>query len=205
MAADPPPASALMEELVEEVLLRFPPADPSRLVGAALVCRRWCALVSGAGFRRRFRELHRAPPLLGLLCNAGTGARFVPAAAFRPPGLPAGGLLRGWRALDARHGRVLLRWDPAREAASPALVVWDLIADCGAGHFVVVVVGREGASERRETAWKWDGLVHPILPDRAIPNLLRIFGHGNRSILRLLNQTWDGMAPFQSARQPNRP
>jgi len=175
MEADPPlpPASSLMEELVEEVLLRFPPADPSRLVGAALVCRRWCALVTGAGFRRRFRELHRAPPLLGLLCDAGPGARFVPASAFRPPGLPAGGLLRNWRALDARHGRVLLRWDPAREAACPTLVVWDPVADrrrdlpplpwapypyswnaavlcaaagcdhldCGAGHFLVVVVG----------------------------------------------------------------
>ena len=133
---------------MEEVLPRLPSSDPSRLVGAALVYQRWCALVSGAGFRCRFRELYRAPPLLGLLCNAGIRTRFVPAATFRPPGLPAGGLLRGWRALDACHGRVLLRWDPAREAASPALVVWDLIADCGAGHFVVIVVGREGARER---------------------------------------------------------
>ncbi|RCV09214.1 hypothetical protein SETIT_2G009400v2 [Setaria italica] len=135
-AADPPPASTLMEELEEEVLLRFPPADPARLVAAALVCRRWCALLAGARFRRRFRELHRAPPLLGFLCNAGPGARFVPASAFRPPGLPraGGGLLLGWRALDARHGRVLLRWDPGRDAASggvgcPPLVVWDPVTD----------------------------------------------------------------------------
>ncbi|CAL5034383.1 unnamed protein product [Urochloa decumbens] len=135
MEADlPPPASALMEELVEEVLLRFPPADPSRLVAAALVCRRWRALLAGPGFRRRFRELHRSPPLLGLLCNSPTGARFLPSSAFRPPGLPstADGLLRGWRALDARHGRVLLRWDPASSVSGgscPPLVVWDPITD----------------------------------------------------------------------------
>ncbi|CAL5092009.1 unnamed protein product [Urochloa decumbens] len=127
----PPPATALMEE----VLLRFPPADPSRLVAAALVCRRWRSLLSGPGFRRRFRELHRSPPLLGLLCNSPTGARFLPSSAFRPPGLPStsDGLLRGWRALDARHGRVLLRWDPASSSSSggscPPLVVWDPITD----------------------------------------------------------------------------
>ncbi|CAN6180909.1 unnamed protein product [Urochloa humidicola] len=137
MEADPPPpASALMEELVEEVLLRFPPADPSRLITAALVCRRWRSILTGPSFRRRFRELHRTPPLLGLLCNSPTGARFLPSSTFRPPGVPStsGGLLRGWRALDARHGRVLLRWDPpARDASSssscPALVVWDPITD----------------------------------------------------------------------------
>ncbi|CAN6209159.1 unnamed protein product [Urochloa humidicola] len=129
----PPPASALMEELVEEVLLRFPPADPSRLVAAALVCRRWCSLLSGPGFRRRFRELHRSPPLLGLLCNSPAGARFLPSSAFRPPGLPISNILRGWRALDARHGRVLLRWDPAAHddagTSSPSLVVWDPVTD----------------------------------------------------------------------------
>ncbi|CAN6196684.1 unnamed protein product, partial [Urochloa humidicola] len=128
----PPPGSALTEELVEEVLLRFPPADPSRLVAAALVCRRWRALLAGPGFRRRFCEHHRSPPLLGLLCNTPTGARFLPSCAFRPPGLPHSSVFRGWRALDARHGRVLLRWDPpARHAAAscPALVVWDPITD----------------------------------------------------------------------------
>ncbi|CAL5077639.1 unnamed protein product [Urochloa decumbens] len=137
MEPDPPPSpspptSALMDELVEEVLLRFPPADPSRLVTAALVCRRWRALLEGPGFRRRFREHHRAPPLLGLLCNSATGARFLPSCTFRLPGLPRSAVLRGWRALDARHGRVLLRWDPATSCSAgscPPLVVWDPVTD----------------------------------------------------------------------------
>jgi hypothetical protein len=143
-AADPSPATALTEDLTEEVLLRLPPADPARLAAAALVCRRWRALLATPGFRRRFLGLHRSPPLLGVLCNAGPGARFVPtpspsyssspaAAAFRPPGL----LLPGWRALDARHGRVLLRWDhPAARGTAlgcPQLAVWDPLTDRRAG------------------------------------------------------------------------
>ncbi|RLN33824.1 hypothetical protein C2845_PM03G17380 [Panicum miliaceum] len=115
MAADPsPPASALMQELVEEVLLRFPLADPSRLVGAALV--------TGAVFRRRFRELHHAPPLLGLLCNAGPRARcprlrLLPARA--PRQRPPPRLARATASSSsACHGRVLLRAGPSAAAPS---------------------------------------------------------------------------------------
>ncbi|TVU40391.1 hypothetical protein EJB05_13854, partial [Eragrostis curvula] len=55
--------AALMEELVEEILLRFPPDDPTRLFRAAVVCKDW-----RHGFRQRFREFHhRTPPLLGLI------------------------------------------------------------------------------------------------------------------------------------------
>ncbi|CAD6252174.1 unnamed protein product [Miscanthus lutarioriparius] len=35
-----PPPAALMDELVEEFLLRLPPDDPASLVNAALVCKR---------------------------------------------------------------------------------------------------------------------------------------------------------------------
>jgi hypothetical protein len=139
-AADPSPASALTEDLTEEVQIRFPPADPARLASTALVCRHWRALLATPGFRRRFLGLHRSPPLLGVLCNSSPGARFVPtpssAAAFRPPGLPSalgGLLLPGWHTLDARHGRVLLRWDhPAARGTTlgyPQLVVWDPLTD----------------------------------------------------------------------------
>ncbi|CAN6209162.1 unnamed protein product [Urochloa humidicola] len=107
------PLPALMEELVEEILLRFPPQEPARLIHAALVCKRWARLISGPAFRRRFRELHRAPPMLGLLCNGlgdlNGGANwcsFVPTAAFRPPPQAEHS---SWRAVDSRHGRVLLR------------------------------------------------------------------------------------------------
>ncbi|CAN6272875.1 unnamed protein product [Urochloa humidicola] len=82
---DPPPPAALMEELVEEFLIRIPPDDPASLVRAALVCKRWCRLISGASFRRRFRELHPAAPMLAFLYQRYSGVDFVPASSFRPP------------------------------------------------------------------------------------------------------------------------
>ncbi|CAO2200339.1 unnamed protein product [Urochloa humidicola] len=124
---DPP---ALADELVEEILLRSPPDDPARLVHAALVCKRWCRLVTAHGFRRRFRPA----PMLGFLRNdaprAASGAgedeacstRFVRTAASCPPIPPR----PGWHALDARAGRVLLhRPAPALEIR---LAVWDPLA-----------------------------------------------------------------------------
>ncbi|TVU40552.1 hypothetical protein EJB05_14019, partial [Eragrostis curvula] len=128
MAPPPPP---LLDELIEEVLLRFPPDEPAHLVQAALVCKRWCRLVSEPRFRRRFREFHRSPPMLGFLCNRGVldlleddVARFVPTTSFCLPQADR----RHWRALDARHGRVLIRRGygilPGDE---DALVVWDPI------------------------------------------------------------------------------
>ncbi|GJN10432.1 hypothetical protein PR202_ga28526 [Eleusine coracana subsp. coracana] len=112
-----PPLVVLVESMVEEILLRFPPDDPASLVRAALVCKPWCRLVAGRGFRRRFREFHRTPPVLGLLCNSMDKGhfeedvvRFVPAASFPPTQR----VRLNYRAIDARHGRVLLRcmlWD----------------------------------------------------------------------------------------------
>ncbi|KAF8783621.1 hypothetical protein HU200_000474 [Digitaria exilis] len=63
---------ALMEELIEEILLRIPPDEPSHLVRAALVSKTWrCIILSGhgGGFLRRYRSFHRSPPLLGFLHN----------------------------------------------------------------------------------------------------------------------------------------
>lgn len=104
---------ALMEELIEEVLLRFPPDDPASLTHAALICKPWCRLIAGHGFCRRFCEFHhRVAPMLGFVCNVlamsededGTcNARFVPTSSCLPrPDLC------GWHALDCRHGRVLV-------------------------------------------------------------------------------------------------
>ncbi|CAL5077909.1 unnamed protein product [Urochloa decumbens] len=115
MAPPPPPPRRppdLMEEIFEEMLLRFPPDDPASLVRAALVSKRWCRLIAGSRFRRRFRELHRAPPILGFICNVlmrvrnmdrQHKARFVPTSSC----LTQADCPR-WRAFDARHGRVLL-------------------------------------------------------------------------------------------------
>lgn len=114
-----------MEELVEEVLLRVSPDDPATLVRAAVGCKRWCRLISGATFRRRFRELHPAAPMLGFLYARRSGTDFVPASSFRPPHA----FREDWNAIDARHGRVLV---VALESFSPTgtrFIVWDPVTD----------------------------------------------------------------------------
>ncbi|TVU26528.1 hypothetical protein EJB05_29080, partial [Eragrostis curvula] len=107
---------ALMDEIVEEILLRIPPDDPASLLSAALVSKTWCRLISGAAFRRRLHELHRTPPMLGFLCDFGIRggtflhgegkARFMPlATSFHR--LPPAAMAPRWRAVDALHGRIL--------------------------------------------------------------------------------------------------
>ncbi|CAD6245481.1 unnamed protein product [Miscanthus lutarioriparius] len=120
-APPPPPPADLSEELVEEILLRFPPGEPASLLSAALVCKRWRRLVSGPGFRRCFGEFHRTPPMLGMFCNRGfiSVSHFVPSTAFRPHHAERGHR----RALDARHCRVLLH------GKGMDLIVWDPITD----------------------------------------------------------------------------
>ncbi|TVU40561.1 hypothetical protein EJB05_14028, partial [Eragrostis curvula] len=118
----------LMDELVEEVLLRLPPADPGSLVRAAVVCKRWRRLVSDPGFRRRFLEFHRTPPVLGFFYLDGSGSSaFAPTASSFPPLAARHG--GGLRVVDARHGRVLLRSNQTYFPSEGALVVWDPITD----------------------------------------------------------------------------
>ncbi|KAK3124677.1 hypothetical protein QOZ80_7BG0590510 [Eleusine coracana subsp. coracana] len=132
MSERPPPD--LLDELVEENLLRIPPHDPASLVRASLVCKRWCRLVSGPEFRRLFRERHRRAPELGILrniCKKGhlTTTHFVPTCSFRPRRGVAD--LRGWQAVDSRHGRVLLHRLPRRfeDFDDLALAVWNPVTD----------------------------------------------------------------------------
>ncbi|CAL5091861.1 unnamed protein product [Urochloa decumbens] len=144
------PATALLDELAEEILLRFPADDPAGLVRAALACKRSRRLVADPGFRRRFREFHGAPPVLGVFRNTisvcsiggrrnigggglvtygfGGRARAQPSAVARfvpTSSCLAGASWRDWRVVDARHGRALLykrrqSWD-----SDDRLVVWD--------------------------------------------------------------------------------
>nr|CAB3498581.1 unnamed protein product [Digitaria exilis] len=109
----------LMEELVEEVLIRVPPDEPAH--GAAS---------SPTTASSAATACSRTPPLLGYLHNLysrGPIPRFVPttttspfAAAAPPP--PLGGCER-WRALDCRHGRVLAR--AFFDHDDDPLIVWD--------------------------------------------------------------------------------
>ncbi|CAL5079044.1 unnamed protein product [Urochloa decumbens] len=129
---------ALIEEMVEEILLRLPPDDPPSLVRAAMVCRRWRRIISDPGFRRRFGRCHSAAPVLGLLANLRDGdgldddfdfvARFVPTTPFRPY-FPDN---RDRCALDARHGRVLLTMAPLPPALGDPFS-WNAAVLC-AGH-----------------------------------------------------------------------
>ncbi|CAL5034526.1 unnamed protein product [Urochloa decumbens] len=144
MAPPPPPRRPpdLMEEIFEEVLLRFPPDDPASLVRAALVSKRWCRLIAGGRFRRRFRELHRAPPMLGFICNVFMKVRNVGRQHKA----------RAWE--DWLHPFVV--WDPVtgEELQLPSLpmarcrsfpVSFNAAVLCAGGHldghFLVVFVG----------------------------------------------------------------
>ncbi|KAL6647190.1 hypothetical protein ACP70R_014627 [Stipagrostis hirtigluma subsp. patula] len=115
------PAPELMDDLVEEVLIRCPPDDPARLVRAALVCKPWCRVVSGAGFRRRYRQLHRSPPMLGIF-NRGLATRFVPTTSFRPSCADLAARCHWW-AVDARHGHILFCDMASRRSAHMDFIV----------------------------------------------------------------------------------
>ncbi|KAL6646572.1 hypothetical protein ACP70R_018180 [Stipagrostis hirtigluma subsp. patula] len=126
MTSPPPPP--LMDELVEEVLLRVPPDDPADLGRAAFVCKAWRRVASDPGFRRRYRERHGPAPMLGLLIRFAGVDPFVPTCSFR---LPRDGL-RGWRALDSHHGWRALDSRHGRVLVSPGLLrsplaVWNPI------------------------------------------------------------------------------
>ncbi|TVU40493.1 hypothetical protein EJB05_13960, partial [Eragrostis curvula] len=119
-----PPPLQLMDELVEEVLFRLPPDNPASLVRAAIVCRQWCCLVSDAGFRRRFREFHRTPPMMDFVYYTNKTAIFVCTSSSCPPIADCGKLLP----MDVRHGRVLFQHTNPEwlgEPSTNALVVWN--------------------------------------------------------------------------------
>jgi hypothetical protein len=117
-----------MEELVEEILLRIPPDEPAHLVRATLVCKPVRRILSDPGFLRRYRTLHRAPPLLGYFydfChrNPGRIAVFISTTAASSPLFPLPPALdrSSLRVHDCRHGRVLI------EAPGGRLIVRDPI------------------------------------------------------------------------------
>ncbi|KAE8773367.1 hypothetical protein D1007_54374 [Hordeum vulgare] len=116
---------ALLQELVEEILLRIPPDDPATLLRASLVCKSWCKAVSNGWFRRTLHQLHPSPTALGLLHDWHDEAipTFIPATAS-PFSLAVPDRLL-WRAVDCRHGRALFLSKPKFPAKE--LLVWEPI------------------------------------------------------------------------------
>ncbi|XP_066391698.1 uncharacterized protein [Miscanthus floridulus] len=122
-------AATLVEELVEEILIRIPPKEPAHLVRAALVCKAWCRILTDAGFLRRYRRFHGTPPLLGYIQNLHNRVCFFPTSTASPVSAAALTLktmldLSSYlAALDCRHGRVLIHIPHNRDQ----LIVWDPI------------------------------------------------------------------------------
>ncbi|KAJ1259252.1 hypothetical protein BS78_10G139900 [Paspalum vaginatum] len=123
--AEPP--RELAEAIIGEIIIRLRPDDPASLFRASAVCREWRAFCSDPDVLRRYRRLHKAPPVLGFLQNFLVNRSFFAVANPFPPVHPPD--LTGCRfasALDCRHGRVLLHavWYVGHAAA---LVVWNPI------------------------------------------------------------------------------
>ncbi|KAM0897301.1 hypothetical protein ACQ4PT_022661 [Festuca glaucescens] len=111
----------LMDDLIDEILLRLPPEDPGCLFRASLVCKRWRGLLTGSAFASRYRQFHRAPPLLGFLENQFLGCWFAAPSSPTSPVPPIHPAHRSLDALDSRHGLVLLDVNDPRDG----LAVWD--------------------------------------------------------------------------------
>ncbi|KQJ82466.1 uncharacterized protein LOC100845260 isoform X2 [Brachypodium distachyon] len=125
-SAPPLPAvfPPLDDDCIWEILLRLPP-QPSFLLRASLVCKRWRCLVTNPKFLSRFSAHHRRPPLLGFF-SAHKAIFFVP--ALDPPDwipAPRFSLRPGhgdrFQFLDCRHGRALI----LSHTQPPQIVVWD--------------------------------------------------------------------------------
>ncbi|XP_044319105.1 uncharacterized protein [Triticum aestivum] len=102
------------DDLLEEILLRLPP-QPSSLLRASLVSKRWRGLVKRRRFLRLFRARHGSLPLLvvfpgevdmshPLFTPSLDPPDRVPAARFPMPLAPLAFPL----VLDCRHGHALL-------------------------------------------------------------------------------------------------
>ncbi|KAK3126197.1 hypothetical protein QOZ80_7AG0553040 [Eleusine coracana subsp. coracana] len=134
VSIDTPAAGALMKELIEQILLRFPPDESAPLFRAALVCKPWRRLITSPGFRRRFCEHHHStPPMLGFFCTAGKfpfgsgETRFIPTNNKScPTNILPHAIIPSWRAVDTLGRRVLFH-DNDDTAVQTGLIVWNPI------------------------------------------------------------------------------
>ncbi|KAK3124355.1 hypothetical protein QOZ80_7BG0585480 [Eleusine coracana subsp. coracana] len=119
----PPPE--LIDDVTAEIFLCLPPDEPACLFRASLVCKRWMRILRDPDFVRQYRAFHRTPPLLGFLhrrtvIDEDPAPRLVPTTAV--PAFPHPASCCTPRALDCRHGRVLLH---IRGDESVEFLVWD--------------------------------------------------------------------------------
>ncbi|XBI78515.1 hypothetical protein VPH35_088196 [Triticum aestivum] len=101
------------DDLLREILLRLPP-QPSSLIRASAVCRRWRSITTDPRFLGRFRAHHRKPPLLGAFEYI-QGDLVFTSLLDRPDRIPPGRFdlgrysdRRDYGVLGFRHGRVLV-------------------------------------------------------------------------------------------------
>ncbi|KAM0898249.1 hypothetical protein ACQ4PT_022054 [Festuca glaucescens] len=141
------------EDILREIFIRLP--SLAALIRAACTCRAWrSAVVSSPAFRRRFRDLHRAP-LLGLFFQVPAPAQTPNLPAF-PAFIPARHRDRDlaaavrcgdffltslqerpdesfcWDIIDSRHGYILLmNWDEGLLTLFNPLMRWSKTFDLG--------------------------------------------------------------------------
>ncbi|XP_020183486.2 uncharacterized protein [Aegilops tauschii subsp. strangulata] len=113
------------DDMLREILMRLPP-QPSSLLRASAVCKRWRRVTTDPRFLCSFSVHHRKPPLLGVFERDGYDIVFTP--VLDPPDrIPPERFntlhqIRGFRKaelLGCRQGRILLLemdwfivWDP---------------------------------------------------------------------------------------------
>jgi hypothetical protein len=119
------PVPELIDDVAAEIFPRLPPDEPEHLIRASLVCKPWLRLLTDPDFTRRYRAFHRTPPLLGFLQRRQVLEGFAeprPTSTTAVPITPNPSS-RHFEAVDCRHGRVLLRAEPA--TVDCWFMVWD--------------------------------------------------------------------------------
>ncbi|TVU40873.1 hypothetical protein EJB05_14354, partial [Eragrostis curvula] len=172
-----PPPPELIDDLAAEIFFRLPPDEPEHLVRASLVCKTWLRVISDPAFLRHYRAFHRTPPLLGYIqrrqvLEGDPDPRLTPTTA-----VPLSSNPPFRRALECRHGRVLLHlhggyrsshflvWDPVtgdQQVVEKPGIYWLIYSaavlcavsgcdhlDCHGGPFLVVFVATD-ADDRDE-------------------------------------------------------
>ncbi|XBI23436.1 hypothetical protein VPH35_048687 [Triticum aestivum] len=110
------PRGTLLEnndDMLWEILLRLPP-QPSSLLRASTVCKRWRRVATDPDFLRCFRAHHRKAPLLGLLVCGNNHEKEFHSVMDPPNRIHPKHFILGhynklrYYVLSCRHGRVLI-------------------------------------------------------------------------------------------------